>query len=337
MPRHRFGIVALSFGFALIQSRIILLAFGMTGYMASVDIVFGVTTGHPYWRECQSRVLSPYAVKAIALLTHSHVAAHILFGILMLTLAGCVAWNLGEKVGGDTKSALISFLAMQMGFTSLLSPHWLYAWDFTGLVLFLVFVIFVAESKRWPWFVALFSVAILNRESAEFIALWMVLDPLIKRRNWTMFAAGACCGLAGVGLTMFLQSHLLVAYVDSILFPLATALQSIRTEASYNVRLMLTALQSIRTAFQMAPLLLFPAGVVCFAIMLSRRDPQRWLALSLVVLANLAACLLRGDVSETRQYLELLPFVMLGVVVFCGPQKASALQLEQQFTSRHAT
>ncbi|HZZ39620.1 MAG TPA: hypothetical protein VFE06_10830, partial [Acidobacteriaceae bacterium] len=75
---------------------------------------------------------------------------------------------------------MITFLGYQFGFCYLLSPPWLYAWDYLGVVAFFVFVIMVVARKTWPWFVVLFAVAILNRESAEFIALWMVIDPFVQ-------------------------------------------------------------------------------------------------------------------------------------------------------------
>lgn len=127
-----FEIAGLAGVFALIQSHIIVLEFQVHGYDLSVNGALGVTTGHPYWREFQSRVLSPYLVLLLSKVTRNYVAAHFVFGLAALTLAGFLAWQMGVKVGRDTRSGLLSFIGLQAGFCCLLSPPWLYAWDYYG-------------------------------------------------------------------------------------------------------------------------------------------------------------------------------------------------------------
>jgi hypothetical protein len=328
--RERLGVAGLATVFALIQSHIISTEFKLTGYTASLNVALGVVTGHPSWREFQSRVLAPYIILGISKITHSYLSAHFAFGLLTITTAGYLAWQLGLRAGTGISSAALSFLAMQFGFCYLLSAPWLYAWDYLGLVLFLVFVLMVAEGKSWPWFAGLFAVAILNRESGEFIALWMVLDPLAKAFfakkagekpiiDWRMVTAGVCCLIGGIAVVEFLRAHLMIEEMGPKLYPDAAGKQTghVFLEMATNMKGVLAVLRDVRHGFA-APLLFFPCAVIYCVVRLALWDARRWLALSLVSAANLAAIFVVGVVLETRVYLELLPFVLLGLIVAIG-------------------
>src|SRR5207249_2203785 len=132
---------------------------GLTQYRILVGGAHGVVTGHPYWRIAQSRLLGPWLVQAMTPLFHSYLGAHVAYSLIAVTVAGVLAWRIGGWLG---------FLTLQFCFTALLSPPWLYVWDYFDLVAFLVFVQFVRAGRPWPWFVGLYAVAILNRDSAQF-------------------------------------------------------------------------------------------------------------------------------------------------------------------------
>jgi hypothetical protein len=339
-------VILLSGLFAFIQVHLISLLFKLPGYRSAVDAALGVVTRHPDWKVDQSRVLSPYLVQGIAFVTRDYLSAHVVFSLLMLTIAGVLAWRLGQRIGEGTPAAALSFMMLQFGFVFLLSPPWLYAWDYTGLVLFLIFVDFVLERRQWSWFAGLFVVAILNRESGEFIALWMILDPFARkiaarirsrepgRVNWAMVIAGSCCMLCGAAIIHFLRSRLMVEEVGPRLFPaVATeAGKSLHFELVTNLKAIAAALRTVRHGFQ-AVLLLFPLTVVVVAAGLIRADAERFLGLALVSLANVAALLLIGVFFESRVYLELLPFVILGVLWPMFLPRTVRVEEDGRFTS----
>lgn len=284
-----------------------------------------MVTGHPPWREFQSRVLAPYIVLGISRITHNFLSAHFLFGIVAIAVAGYLSWQLGLRAGGDLKSATISFLALQFGFCYLFSPPWLYAWDYLGILIFLVFIFMVVDQKSWVWFTGLFIIAILNRESGEFIALWMVLDPFAKAffsgkrasqhriMNWRMAIAGFCCLISGAVIVEFLRVHLMIQEMG-VPGIVAHRTGFVFLQMSTNLAEIVRALRHIRNGFE-APMLLFPVAVVYYAVRLAAMNPRQWLALSLVSLANLGAIFVVGIVFESRVYLELLPFVIFGLLM----------------------
>lgn len=204
-----------------------------------------------------------------------------------------------------------------------------------GLVIFFAFTILVIEQRSWYWFVGLFSVAILNRESGEFIAVWMILDPLVRRLlagrerprlNWKMLLAGICCLFGGVLVVEMLRARLMIAETGPTLFPDAAghSARQVFLQMHTNLAAIRASLSSGRHGFE-APMLFIPAAVICVGIKLARSNPRRWLALSIVSLLNLIAIFLVGVVFETRVYLELLPFILLGILGEHFPRPSSAL------------
>ena len=124
---------------ALGQFRLILLLLD-TDYTRSMEAAQGVVAGTPHWRVFQSRVLAPYAIQGMERLLGSYGAAYKAFCAGALVAAGYLAWTLGRRVGGTLRSAGLGLLLFHVAFAFLLSRPWLYAWDYVGAILFLLFV-----------------------------------------------------------------------------------------------------------------------------------------------------------------------------------------------------
>ena len=182
-PRENGIGAALACLLAFAQFRLILLTL-RDGYYASVDAAFGVTIGQPHWWEVQNRVLAPYAVGALASVFPEFLPdygiAHVAFSILALAIAGFLAFSLGRRQGGGMTAGLLSLFLFQAAFSFLLSPPWLYAWDYLDIIGFILFADFVLSDRSWRWFAVLFSVSLFNRESAFYISLWMMLDAVCR-------------------------------------------------------------------------------------------------------------------------------------------------------------
>jgi hypothetical protein len=299
--------------FALLQLRLILALFG-DSYDFSVEASRGVLDGRPHWRVFQNRVLGPLVVAGLERLTRDPRQAYMLFTVVALTVAGGLAWRLGARLGRSPLAALCLFEVL---FAGLLTRPWLYAWDFVGLVIFFVFVEAVLAARPWPWFVALFAVAIFNRESAEFIALWMVLDPVARhargaRFDRAMALAGLACFAVGIGVVEALRRALLVEEVGPRLFPEAAAQRG--PEVHYRLAENLAALRAAPN-FENLVVVYFLALLVLLVVRLAFHDPPRLVGLALVHLGLLAALVLFGSIFETRIYLEFVPVAVAGVLL----------------------
>jgi hypothetical protein len=154
---------------AMAQFRLIMMVQGRH-YGDSIKATQGVIDGMPHWRAFQSRLLGPWLVDGLHRLLGDLVTAHVSYEIGMSTLAGWLMLRLMNRLHGP-QAAWGAFLVLQLLFAFLLHPLWLYAWDNASIVLFVLFTYFVMTDKTRRWFVALFAVAIFNRESALYIAL----------------------------------------------------------------------------------------------------------------------------------------------------------------------
>lgn len=142
----------------------------------------------PFYR---CRVLGPLITIALG----NNLAAFEHFILIALFLAGLIYWRLDGVRG---------FAIFHAGFALLASPMFS-GWDTAEMVLWPAFVVCVVERKSLRWFVPIFALAMLNRPTALFMAVWMVLHGLSTgKKEWQV--VGIVC--AGVGLAwMHTMNH----------------------------------------------------------------------------------------------------------------------------------
>jgi hypothetical protein len=316
---------------AAAQLRTILLIYG-DDYWHSAAADAAVTTGHPIWLVFQNRVLGPWLIQGLAVVFPTYRQAHAAYTFLTLALAGFLAWRFGLRHGGSAQSALLALVVFETSYTLLLSPLWLYAWDNLDVIFFFLLVDFVLSRAPLAWFVGLYAVAIFNRDSAQFIALWMMVDPCVR---WLLgprgknappfaarrFAAGAACAVAGAVVIEILRRTLLVEEIGPALFP-----GNMPPHARYAVMLSrnLADIGQVVTHlhhWHWLPILFFLALAAGLAVILAWRNPARYLSLGLVELALIGALLVFALTFETRVYLELIPFIVLAAVALTTPEK----------------
>jgi hypothetical protein len=308
--------------------RLVAFVFQPANYAWVAEASLGVTTGHPIWKMWQSRLLGPYFIKALTFGSLAYVKAHILFQIITVAIAAFLCWRLGKKHGGSDQSALLALTIFVMCFALLLRPPYLYSWDFIDIIVFILFIDFVLSDRSVSWFLGLFAIAIWNRESALIIALWLILDPLVRifyqrqyklwsdPLDWRRMLAGAMCMSTGFLIVELLNRHLLVEAKESAdTYPIVLPQNIDRLKDS------LTHFDRYFTIVIPA----FLATVIVLGACSVRRDPQRYLALYLVVLSYMASLFVLGQLMETRVYLALIPFVAMAVVLLShsGGEKTS--------------
>jgi len=184
------------------------------------------------------------------------------------------------------------------------------------------------------WFLILFAVAIWNRDSAIFIALWLILDPLVRYwyiRHYKLpripldlrrIVAGSVCIVVGLGLAELLKQYLLINETGPTLYPNSPIVSGrYNIVFLYNMEMLKRALMSFDYHFWF----IIPAFwilLISLGLKFALLDLQRYLALYLVMLAQLAALIIFAWLHETRVYLVLVPFVVLFAVILprSGPK-----------------
>ena len=189
---------------------------------AEVDAATGLLSGHPYWKAYQNRLLGPELVGWTTRLTGlppASVYRGFCFGCLCA--ANAVGASLFRRSPGSPGTAWGYVVAYAGLFVALQDPEWLYLWDYVDLTTTLLFAWAVVMGGWRPWqFALLFLVELANRESAQFIALWLVLDSLMPGADsvgwggrWVdlpLLGVGVGLGAAGTAWTHFVRNALCI-------------------------------------------------------------------------------------------------------------------------------
>ncbi len=227
------------------------------------------------WAGYRSRLLAPTLIHFLG----GDMRAFLAITFISLVIGGLLSWRLAGPAGLGIYHAAFAFVA---------NP-WFAPWDIFGPVLFTLFVLFVVERRPALWFIVLFAVAIFDRQSAMFIALWMV----ISRK---MIVPGLVCAAAGIFVMWFFQHS---GAPKLGLFAFASGYGN-----DYAQERILENLHNI-IDWLVAGILVVIVGA---AVTVMRRG---YTALGLTFLALLATTVLLGIVTETRVYLDFIPILVL--------------------------
>lgn len=334
--RPSFLMALSSLGVAIGQFRLLQLAMPFFDYQISINESHAVLEGNPTWIMYQSRVLGPLIVLLLSKLTSSFVTAHVLFFVTFHSIAGFLVVFLASRLASGS-AGWLAFWMFQALFALLLMNGWLFAWDNVGIIIFTIFVYFVLVGKSWYFFSMLFVVAILNRESAFYIGLWMVSSPLydflFRRRisvpfqvDWKMLIAGVgCIGLGWLCIHL-LRSYLLVQEMGPLLYG-ASPGEVVQIRWAQNVDFLLRALTpswndstySFGMESAVGLFLLYLLGTIA---RLGFWGGGRWAALSFTHFALYLSVLTFASLRETRVLLEFVPLVVFSNVVMAGGELA---------------
>jgi hypothetical protein len=293
---------------ALVQARMIYSVLGKA-YPENVKASFGVVLGQPHWRIYQSRVLGPYLVDSLRHVFPGPVSAFAFVGLLALFVAGLLACRVGNRVGGEC-GAWRALAMTHAVFAFLLAYPWLFIWDYLDLVVFFTFLVLVIEERPTGWFAALCLLGMLNHEIAIVIAMWLVVDGLMKR-SWVRAAVGAGCAAAGLVTIELLRSALLVEEIGPKIF-----LDAPKTHGSsffiavpsnlHDLRVVMThwdyGLSCLTVAFVIA--------VPAVAWWLLKRE-HAWRSYVIANVLMLGSLVTFGRMLESRIYVVLIPMLAL--------------------------
>jgi hypothetical protein len=322
-PPFRWAYVFFAAFFAAGTLRIFLLLLPQA-FIRSAMVGEDVVHGTPPWRIFQNRVLGPWLVHGVNVVTHLPLAqAYAAFALVTMFAAGMMVPLLTARLKDPSRPPLAAFLLFQVSFVLLLPCIWLYVWDLLALIVFTVFNFFVLRGAGRGAFAVLFAIAIFNHEIALAISGWMMLDPIVRyawrakgeRRPFdrATFGLGLALTVAGAALIATLRRVLLVRLAEppeapdalaphwgDFHFALARNLDSLAKSFTF----------SPEQGYQfVVPLFLF--GVIVLAVVLGRSDPQRLGGLAIMTLLMVASFICFGLVLETRVLMPLVPFVAM--------------------------
>ena len=328
-PTRDLAVWAAAFVLSLAQWHHVVSFFG-DDLLGIIKAEQGILDGYPHWRVVQSRVLGPWLEKYLSLLFGFDLRhAHILIAIAVLTLCGVVMFYAGRAIGGR-QSGWSALLAFQVLFTLMMARPWLYIYDYFVLLAAAVFMLLMIRRAPWWSFLLLMSVAFLNHDSALFIGVWMVAkapaDAWAERRrpDWGMLGGGILGSLGGILLMEYLRMSLLKGETG---WELARLKPPTNPNPHYffflrlhdNLHFIYSSIVSPQHVRQFViPLPLVWA--LALAVILVVRHGMKATPLAVYAVTAVTALLCFAIMEETRDFLQLVPFLCLGGMLAAKPK-----------------
>lgn len=304
------------------------LLFFLNDFIRSVQATQGILDGLPHWRVYQSRMLGPWATKAIGLFGPGIVHAQIILLVVCLAATAVVLHLAARRLGRSSGPFQVAFFFLV--FVLLQGRPWLYVWDGFILLFGAAFLYLVIVEAKWWAFAALASVAFLNHESASFIALWMIVQPLADRLfrkrplDRAMLVAGVAVAGLGYCLVEGLRDALLVREIGPEIFSDAGGVAraaAVHWQIGPNLAAASTwLLHPNFDANFVVPL--FVIATIVFAGLMVLRNGARVFGLVAYLAVQIGTIGAFALLQETRVLLQLLPFFCLGAA-FCRPMPPS--------------
>ena len=289
-------------------------------FMASVQAIDGVMSGQPHWIIYQSRLAGPSIVTFASWIFSMRLeTAYQAYIVLTTTAGGFLTFRFSRVLSGRDEIAFATMLLFFVLAFCVVGNDFIYPWDFLDILFFTLFIFFVATEKPYWWFLLLFCGAVLNRESAFFIAPWLVLQPFVGGRYATAKWRNALSGLAlvcvGVGFILTVRYMLLIEEVAPPVTgqPYGRHFQWVYRDNWHTIFLRL----KYPFSANVVPALFWIASYFVAAFV-ALRDPRKFGLMSLCFVTLLSGVLVFGVMMETRILLEFVQLLTLGSLIASG-------------------
>ncbi len=273
-----------------------------------VDASFGVLIGKPHWIAYQNRLLGPGLVGLLNWFGLIPQTALKVFFFSTMVIAVNLNFYLLKQLAVDNMTNLLICMALCFSFLAL-QHKWLYPWDMLSLIIFSLFVFFAIKDYPAWFFLVLYGVALLNRESAYFIMLFLLLRNLVVYRHKVIMQLSTyyytALLLVGYGYTGWIRHYLFVSKMDG------QADEHIEFQGNHvyldkNIDDMLWNDWLTNIGYYKLSLL---AAFLFILVTILTSKLKNKIALALIFIVMFASILYFGLVFETRIYIELIPFL----------------------------
>lgn len=277
---------------------------------------YSVLEGKPNWIAYQNRLLGPSIVYLISKIGVSYSFALIIYIFLMTALQNLLLYFLLRKMNISCHNALIWVSLYSFAFL-LVQYHWFYPWDSIDAIIFTLFAYGIFQGKSLRYFLLLFCVELLNRETALFIALYIIIDSFhFGPVNNRFYLASKKKLIIGIFLILFgaiytkaIRDYLFISRhnglpdtAHELIGNHIYLISNLKNLFFYN----LFSLKVINTSFIL--------GTIVFLIYYVKLYTDAQIKLLLVYCAIVANILVFGLINETRMYIILIPFLIFFIV-----------------------
>ena len=179
LVRRALGVLVTIAALTILEARVVWLVH-RSNMPRLVSESHGITDGHPAWATYQSRVLGPFTILFLARTFHwTEERSYHVFGDLMMFAGNLLAFGVGRRLSQHPSAGWILAGTNAAVFT-FMQDFWLYPWDFIGALTMMLFAYGIWAGAGISFFVVVFLFELLNRETAIFVALWLVFDGAVR-------------------------------------------------------------------------------------------------------------------------------------------------------------
>ena len=290
---------------------------------AMVDAAWGVCSGEPHWAEYQSRLLGPWLVRGLSATgvfgggMNGFGRAFLALLLVLAAVKNWVVYRAARRLGDDVSLAIGRTVGAMLLFVLLQDPKWIFLWDYLDVIVFTLFLLGARTRRGIAYFIGLGLIAILNRQSGLFVALWLLIDGLVVwksdgRPQWLhaprrLIVGAGLLALGGLAIH-FEQKWLLVRELACSSNP------EFCSERPFHL------VHNLKTIYQnlVQPgwtLGFLPGAAVLGSLLgllvAARKGADFARKQSILLVGMIASVLLFGLVNETRVYSMLIPFAVL--------------------------
>lgn len=283
---------------------------------------YGVIIGKPHWLAYQNRLLGPYLVLLISEMGIGYGYALVAFDFIFLQILCFLVYMLLINEGMSIRKSFAYLIVFLFAFLSF-QHDWYYTWDSIDLIVFALFGYGIVKNKALLYFVVLYFVELLNRESALFLAVYISMSSFefvegnkIKLRNKAGLVVGGLLFLFGAAYTKIVRDYLFVSKPNGRL--------DIEHEAIGSHVYLLNNIKNFFFGNFTNENIVVSLSVmsVVFVVLYkfkAMNDAEK--KLSLMILFIFANIFIFGSVDETRMYFALMPMLLFLWVSVTGELK----------------
>ncbi|MGC8774081.1 MAG: hypothetical protein ACP5R6_02310 [Chlorobaculum sp.] len=281
-------------------------------FEALVNAAHGVIEGKPHWIAYQNRLLGPYTVYFISKLGLSFHFSLKIYILSMVFLQNITLFFLIRHMNIKHQESLAWVILYCFAFI-LVQHYWFYTWDSLDAIIFTLFAWGIFNVQSPYYFAIIFCVALLNRESAIFISLYILIDAFnFKSAKEPHFVSlkklliGISLILAGLAYTKAIRHYLFISKPNG---QPDTAHELIGNHIYLSQNLLdlfvhnAFSLEIINSAFIII-------STLYFSSLLARSHSDKQIKALLIFFAIIANILTFGLINETRMFIILIPFVI---------------------------
>lgn len=293
-----------------------------------IQTSYYITLRAPQWKEFQNRLIGPFLVKIIAHITTFEYGIIYMYVIIALhIIKNLICFICIKKLTNNYAIALKYTIYSIFCFIAFLDLYWLYIWDYIDNIIFILFIYGVFSNKNNLYYSVLFIIALLNRESALFIPLWMIIDSIIHKKeetglkvniklyNNTRLFLGTILLIGGIVFINLVREYLLIeetAAAKNIEFAMERPFHFLKNskqffENIYKIDFELNILVNI-----------FLISIPILIIKLRNKMDDKVFKLTILFIIILISIILMGLINETRIYNTIIPFFIFLSLYFFG-------------------